>query len=635
MKEMNILMKLPLQPGWKPGELECFLESLVNEYRRYDCELTIQEYKEDGVSGDGTSEDGAFGNVSSSDTDFSDILCVDLRDTRIYRDICSVKIAFITRLMDADADIPVEFHLFDVFVRRYIYITLPKHWLMLGDSYMNKHLEAYETAKAQRSAIIREYHERKISSADIKLLAKKLNVERAQCPVIHWACLHLILFVEKLSAENRITETMYTALDKFADGAYEEAVSLPVQTPDEKMLRYYMMLTHVGDSDVYQEVRHLLGEAANQEASWLSGETAGQEANSLSKQAAGQKTRWISEQTATQKAAASMEKRICSSGTALLEFLKWQMIREDYEAAVSAADQCLLHPDLQKSPEVFRLKGRALTERGNISEAKSSFEKAAAICRREAEKKPATFLPILAQCLCDKASVFIRSKHIRKAEDILWQAWAILQQENCADASLGFYLVKLRVLEGLCRIRIHKGQCNEALEDAEKFQHNLTEAHCYFPEPEKVYIDAEAYNLYGDVYRELEIDYHAKEKYSTAKNSLQGLRSFMPDAFPVLFADVCNNRGITLSENDSTLYEAKQEYLDAAELLESIPYGAPSAKELLGDCYYNLGLLYDDWGKDKRAEEYYLRARKIYKTVNNGNTKEKLQLISQNLAELH
>ena len=109
----------------------------------------------------------------------------------------------------------------------------------------------------------------------------------------------------------------------------------------------------------------------------------------------------------------------------------------------------------------------------------------------------------------------------------------------------------------------------------------------------------------------------------------------MPDAFPVLFADVCNNRGIALSENDSTLYEAKQEYLDAAELLESITYEVPSAKELLGDCYYNLGVLYDDWGKDKRAKEYYLRARKIYKTVRKGDTKEKLLLISQNLAELH
>ena len=50
MKEINILMKLPLQPGWKPGELDRFLESLVNRYRRYDCELTVQEYREDGTS---------------------------------------------------------------------------------------------------------------------------------------------------------------------------------------------------------------------------------------------------------------------------------------------------------------------------------------------------------------------------------------------------------------------------------------------------------------------------------------------------------------------------------------------------------------------------------------------------------
>ena len=617
MKEINILMKLPLQPGWKPGELDRFLESLVNRYRRYDCELTIKEHREDGTSEDGTSEggiseDGASGNASSSDTDFSGMLCVDLRDTRIYRDICAVKFAFFTRLMDADADIPIEFHLFDVFVRRYIYMTLPKHWLMLGDSYMNEHLKAYETAKEKRRDSIRDFHERKISSADVKALAKMLNGEREHCLVIHWACLQLFLFVEKLSAGKRITETMYMALDKFADGSYEEAVSLPMQTPDEKMLRYYMMQTHVKDPGIYPEIRRLLEEAAGQEANWLLEGSSGR---------------------AT--AAAVVGDGMRSSGTALLEFLKWQIIREDYNTAVSAANQCLRHPALQKSPDVFRLKGRALTELGDISEAKSIFEKAAAICRREAEKKPAAFLPVLVLCLCDKASVFIRSRQIRKAEEVLEQARAILQQENCADASLRFYVANLRVMEGLCRIRIHKDQCEAALEDAKNFQHDITEAHCNFPDPEKVYIYAEAYNLHGDVYRELEIDYYAKEYYSDAKIFLQNIRSFMPDAFPVLFADVCNNRGIALSENDSTLYEAKQEYLDAAELLESITYEVPSAKELLGDCYYNLGVLYDDWGKDKRAKEYYLRARKIYKTVRKGDTKEKLQLISQNLAELH
>ena len=183
---------------------------------------------------------------------------------------------------------------------------------------------------------------------------------------------------------------------------------------------------------------------------------------------------------------------------------------------------------------------------------------------------------------------------IRKAEEILQQAERILQQESCVDAGFGFYLANLRVLEEKCRVRMGKEQCGEALDDAGRFQHYLTEAYCYFPEPEKVRTNAEAYTLYGDLYLELETDYQAKEKYSVAKSWLRDLRSFLPDAYPVFFADVCNNLGIAFSRNSRSMNEAKQEYQDAAELLESITDKAPSAVELLGDCYYNLGLLYQD-----------------------------------------
>ena len=270
------------------------------------------------------------------------------------------------------------------------------------------------------------------------------------------------------------------------------------------------------------------------------------------------------------------------------------MLREDYRTAVPAADHCLRHPAFTESAEVLRLKGRALAELGKLPEAESIFEKAAVICRREAEKKPASLLPALGQCLCDRAEIFIRSKQIQKAEEILQQAERNLQQESCVDAGFGFYLANLRVLEEKCRVRMGKEQCGEALDDAGRFQHYLTEAYCYFPEPEKVRTNAEAYTLYGDLYLELETDYQAKEKYSVAKSWLRDLRSFLPDAYPVFFADVCNNLGIAFSRNSRSMNEAKQEYQDAAELLESITDKAPSAVELLGDCYYNLGLLYQD-----------------------------------------
>ena len=54
---------------------------------------------------------------------------------------------------------------------------------------------------------------------------------------------------------------------------------------------------------------------------------------------------------------------------------------------------------------------------------------------------------------------------------------------------------------------------------------------------------------------------------------------------------------------------------------------------MLGDCYYDLGLLYSEWGKKNKAEEYYKKARKEYLIVGKNAMKEKLDLLAKDRRE--
>ena len=108
----------------------------------------------------------------------------------------------------------------------------------------------------------------------------------------------------------------------------------------------------------------------------------------------------------------------------------------------------------------------------------------------------------------------------------------------------------------------------------------------------------------------------------------------MPDAWPVLLADICNNRGIVLSDARRKSTDAKQEYLRAVELLEKEASGSLLATELLGDCYFDLGLLYSKWGKKNKAVEYFKDARRKYMTVGKKAMKGKLELLAEELNEL-
>ena len=69
-------------------------------------------------------------------------------------------------------------------------------------------------------------------------------------------------------------------------------------------------------------------------------------------------------------------------------------------------------------------------------------------------------------------------------------------------------------------------------------------------------------------------------------------------------------------------------------MLEKEAPVSPLATELLGDCYFDLGLLYSKWGKKNKAVDYLKDARKQYMAVGKKVMKEKLELLAEELNDL-
>ena len=337
----------------------------------------------------------------------------------------------------------------------------------------------------------------------------------------------------------------------------------------------------------------------------------------------------------------------------MTEYLRRQMIRQDYARAVAAADQCLLHPRLKASVEVLLLKGSALSAMRRFPDADLTLKKAIRICQEKAKGRPVTVLPVLVLCMCEQAKALAGGGQSKAAQKVLQQAQDILVNKTPGQELVGlvfsgkaetrdfFYdrigscscIAAARLLQEKSRFPEQKEQYEEAVELLEKSSVFIREANCRYPDPMGVSVRADIMNMKGYIQWENDDGYSAGQAFSGAKAMIEELRVLMPDAWPVLLADICNNRGIKLTDNPYHYNDAKQEYLFAAKLLTEEAPGSPSATEMLGDCYYDLGLLYSEWGKKNKAEEYYKKARKEYLTVGKNAMKEKLDLLAKDRRE--
>ena len=423
---------------------------------------------------------------------------------------------------------------------------------------------------------------------------------------------------------------MRAVLGKLADGDYEEAIREPLddaidseralyrRMPDELLLRYFLIRTHVKEPGIWKEACIALEKAA------------GREAEQISKNAA------------------------ASSGSAITQYLRWQITRQDYERAVTAADQCLKHPRLKTSVEVLFLKGMALSATGRYSEAERALEEAILLCRDRAKGKPLTVMPVLVLCMCEKAKALTKTGQNPAAQQVLREAQDILAnripgqelfglvfagQAESRDfihehISLCAYIAAARLLQEKSRLLEQEEQYLEAVKLMRDSNTLAGKAYCGYPDPAGVYILADLTNTRGYIHWEIDEIYYAGDLLSDAKGMTTELRALMPDAWPVLLADICNNRGIVLSDARRKSTDAKQEYLRAVELLEKEASGSLLATELLGDCYFDLGLLYSKWGKKNKAVEYFKDARRKYMTVGKKAMKGKLELLAEELNEL-
>ena len=337
-----------------------------------------------------------------------------------------------------------------------------------------------------------------------------------------------------------------------------------------------------------------------------------------------------------------------------MQYLRWQITRQDYERAVTAADQCLQHPRLKTSVEVLFLKGMALSAMRRLSEADRTFDEAIRLCRERAKGKPLTVLPVLVLCMCEKAKTLVKAgqnpaaqKALREAQDILVNkipgqeifGLVFSGQVNSRDfiydhTGICAYIAAARLLQEKSRLLEQEEKYDEAAKLMKDSNILAREAYCGYPDPAGVYIRADLMNTMGYIHWENDDIYHAGELLSDANGMITRLRALMPDAWPVLNADICNNRGIVLSDNSYKYTDAKQEYLCAVELLEKEAPVSPLAAELLGDCYFDLGLLYSKWGKKNKAVDYLKDARRQYMAVGKKVMKEKLELLVEELNDL-
>ena len=650
-KQIHIILNLSLQTEWNLLELKEFISKLPKLYQKYGIRLKIEACREgeeslvfDAVEPDAAAPDTDMSNLISSNTAAKEELStqtisMDLTDVRLYSSPASVLFALVFRLKEADCDVPVEFggeNAFCVNVHGYNVMTLPRHHLMLRDPYGSEHVRDYEDAIRQRQELRILIRERALKPSDmfsserVKRVKELLQRESSFIKVWEHSFLRLISFVEKMSAAGMLTETMRASLGKLADGDYEEALrmladnesdsdrSLYQRTPDELLLRYYLIRTHVKEPGIWKEACLALEKASGREA----------------------------KQTSNKAAA--------SSGAALMQYLRWLITRQDYERAVTAADRCLQHPRLKTSVEVLFLKGMALSAMRRLSEADRTFDEAIRLCRERAKGKPLTVLPVLVLCMCEKAKTLVKDgqnpaaqKVLREAQDILVNkipgqeifGLVFSGQVNSRDfiydhTGICAYIAAARLLQEKSRLLEQEEKYDEAAKLMKDSYTLAREAYCGYPDPAGVYIRADLMNTMGYIHWENDDIYHAGELLSDANGMITRLRALMPDAWPVLNADICNNRGIVLSDNSYKYTDAKQEYLRAVELLEKEAPVSPLATELLGDCYFDLGLLYSKWGKKNKAVDYLKDARKQYMAVGKKVMKEKLELLAEELNDL-
>ena len=290
MKQIiHMVLNLSPQTGWNLSECDPIITNLMKRCQKHGVQLQVTMCREgeepvvfDTPAPDTSAPDTTASETTASDTvrqglPSSQTICMDLTDARLYRSLASVLFALIIRLKMSDCDVPVDFggdDVFGVHIHGFYLTTLPRHHLMLRDPYAQKHVEDYEAADRQLLECRRLIRDgiRKFSDEEFrKEINLPIKVRKREAPfikVLDHAFLQLILFVEKLSADKMLTETMRAALGKLADGAYEEALkmladgscedssneamdgagsggrSLYLRTPDELMLRYLILQTH-------------------------------------------------------------------------------------------------------------------------------------------------------------------------------------------------------------------------------------------------------------------------------------------------------------------------------------------------------------------------------------------------------
>ncbi len=540
----------------------------------------------------------------------------DLTDRRLCRGPASVLFTLLLRLRASSA-VPVDFTVnngaFTALINGDPLPPLPRHPLTLGDPYTAALRESWAAADERCSLAWRERR----PAREIRSLRDALFEKESLLGAAEYAYLRLIIHAEELAARGALTETARSALDALAADGFDAALA-PLEeggteqlTPDDILLRCFILRTHP-EPGTWRESCLALEKAAAREAEQITGGPA-------------------------------------STGAALAENLRRQTVRQDCTAAVTAADQCLRHPRLKDSAEVLLLKGMALTSLRRLPEAGRALDRAIALCRQEAASAPLTGLPRLALCLCEKARGLAAGGRIREAREALRSAEAVLTrethgpkipkvliegQESSKDwiwlqASFSARTAAARLLRELCRLQAPDEPLNESAERMKRCRRFLPEPRRGYPDPAGVYRLAEAYNLSGLVYLDHGEDNKVSGEFTSGRRVIEELRFSVPDAYPVLLADLVNNHGILMSGRPNHMYEAKHLYQSAAEILEREAPPGPEAAELLGDCFYNLALLYQDWDKKKKAEEYLLKARAQYLAAGRTAAKEKLRLVAE------
>ena len=632
-RRIDVQMTLSQHTAWKQEEWESVLSAFTECFRKHGVVLTVTLRRE--------GEEPAFPEAQPQDRLSGTALCMDLTDPKLYMSLSSVLFALLARLRECQADLPVEFDA-DSGTEAVIYgsfrMKIPRHHLMLADPYVKKHLEACEAADAHVEEIRRLVWEKAITLSEavrergLRTAQETRKREASILQAADHAFLQLLLFTEKLSAEGKLTERMKAALAALAEGAWEESLHIltddsgedaappSLRTPDELLLRCYILRTHTGDNDAWNEACRTMEKAVRRESE------------------------------------PGFRPGSSSSGTALWENLRRQMIRQDYAGAAEAADRCLQHPLWKASEEVLARKGAALAELRRYPEADRAFEKAMELCRERADRKPLTALPVLALCMCERAKALTWAGRNAAARELLRQAQDVLEREipeatiripeNSGETagkkgtpepvSMCAAVAAARLVQERCRLPEQREQREEARKEIKRSLELLRKARCAYPDPEGVAVCAGICGRMDDIYPEGDQGWCDFQDFSYAKSQIEALRSQIPDALPVLLADICNNRGILLSENRHRFREARQEYLRAAELLEQEAPRSGAAEELLGDCYTNMGLLYQDWGtkKKSKAKDWLRKAKRQYRKDGLRPGKEKLELVEESLEEL-